>query len=238
MNFKNWLITEGKEDERYRLEAKSIADRIIDFIDSDKARTEGLPFTWRANGKKFGDHKIYLSSIIPEYPKLKLSFTNNYLTQYGMHSGQTVYIALPSRTREVALMPIYKTGSGIGANLVPERRGIHPAVSKFLKKPDSYNTLIHELIHYLDDVRTKGSYRKNYPDKWKGPEYYNHPAETNARIQAFIVGLDKNLTWAEVMNKFNQEDWVEEITEYKKKQAIKRIYFWFSQKDKSENQTT
>ena len=146
MNFKNWLIAEGKEDERYRREAKSIADRIIDFIDSDKGK-EGLPFTWRANGKKFGDHKIYLHSIIPEYPKLKLSFTNNFLTQYGMQSGQTVYIALPRATREVALTQIYKTHPGTWGVIVPDRTGIHPTVSKFLKKPANYDTLVHEIIH-------------------------------------------------------------------------------------------
>lgn len=226
LSFTQYL--EGKEDARYREEAKSIADRIIAYIDSIQNRYgKGLPYEW----KKGFD----LTEIVPEHPGLRLTFLNQpgfgKNKDFGQYYSHIIRIALPSRTKSNAVYVAYNPQN-------PDDRSrchINPNVAKFLEKPNNYNTLIHEIIHHLDAIRTKKKVFKNYPDEHEGPEYYRHPAETNAWLQAFLVGLPQDWPWPKVMAELKKQDWFNELDEQKKRQAINRTYSWFTSSSMSQS---
>lgn len=219
-NFTKYI--EGKEDEQYRIEATSIADRIINYIDSTQnLHGIGLVYDYRRG--------LSLTDIIPEHPKLWLKFLsqvgfgNKFM---GTQAGHSIEVALPTKTRLTA----------IGKSTSPNRASINPTVGKFLSKPDNYETLVHEIIHYLYKIkigRTKinANYPKDDDPKYWG-KYFNHPSELNAFTQSFIVRINRigMRDWDTIMKTLHNEDWFQELTDEFKKHVIKRIYSWLNLK--------
>jgi hypothetical protein len=226
LTFREWMINEGAEDEKWRSVAVSIADRIIAYINSTQnLYGKGLPYDWK-DGFRLGE-------IIPEYPQMRLKFINQpgfgkNQDASGEQIGSTIRIALPMSTYNGAVGRASYDSNNPNKNI--GRASIRNTVVKFLSKPNNYNTLVHEITHYLDEKRTKHKVFRNYPhDRNFDAKYYNHPSEYNAFMQSYLIQLQKDgvTNWAQVLMKIKDEKWYKELNDELKRHVLKRAYQWW-----------
>jgi hypothetical protein len=211
-SFRNFL--EGSQDNANRAEAIDIANKVIQFIGSPQNRYgKGLEYD-REYGLKIGE-------IIPKYKNLYLKFINQpgfgKNQHLGLYNNSIISIALPQRTLAIALPSAFENG-----HLLHTRRTISDKVANALKKPNNYETFIHEIIHYLDAKRTKKKIFKNYPYGASDAEYYNHPSEYNANLQSFMARWG-NKTLQELLEMLPKEKWFSMLNDKLKKHTLKRI---------------
>lgn len=219
------IYVERAMDDQLRQEAVSIADAIINHINSSSNKWgDGLPYDY---SKRAFD----ISSLVPNHPGLKLKFINQpgfgkNKDSQGQYDYNLIKIALPAKT---AINAVYQVHD-VSKPLMKSNFRISENVGKFFSKPGNYDTLIHEIIHHLDAVRTKRKVFRNYPDdKAADSAYFQHPSETNAFLQSFLVKLNKYnrpQTWPEVVALLNKEDWFVSLTEDQRRKALSRAYQW------------
>jgi hypothetical protein len=166
--FSFWL--ENKVDQFLWEEATKIANGIIaaienNSVDNDyqKYKVNGIEayyddnvFKRNSNGSytkvPFSPYdykyKFSIGEFLPDYPKLKLQFLNQAgigkNKSLGSYNLGIISIGIPYRTlntQNLLKSPIQEGG---------KRFAFPKTIVKWLKKPDVYNTLLHEIIHYLD----------------------------------------------------------------------------------------
>lgn len=211
MNFRHFI--ENVQDETLRLQAKNIVDTIINYIKTDVNNLYGSGLEYNKN------YGFNLAQILPGH-RLWLKFitqagwgkNKNSLGEYG---NGIISVALPMRTYNVAIQASLKNGI-----VDYSRRTINPVVAKFMLKPDNYETMLEEVTHYLDAKRTKGKIFKNYPYNATDAEYYNHPSEYNAKLQAFLARVGKPVD----INVLKAQPWFNQLNDKLKRHVLRRVY--------------
>ena len=225
--FEVWL--ENKLDNEFRQEAKMIANSIIKAIENDKIEQNSRELFSKSRGGMFTEmipYEYKIGEFIPNHSNLKIRFVNQAGFGKNQHLGTygkgVIEIGIPSRT--------LKSGGNLTYPVegTTKRFRFPPTVIKWMKKPDVYNTLIHEIVHYLDTKRTKNKVNKNYPyDNVGDDKYFNHPAEYNAFLQAFLVTADKNLTLQQLLELIKKERWFINLNENLKRNVMRRVAHYY-----------
>lgn len=108
------------------------------------------------------------------------------------------------------------------------------------------STIIHETIHFLDDIRYKSKTVKTQydPDNIDLNEYYNDPIEMNAIYQQFYHLIKKRMNNPQLIKKYNlsvwdgfkqhfidtnEPMWENYLTDQNKKRFLKRLYSLFKE---------
>lgn len=213
----NWFKTsQQNRDVLIREEAKKIVDTILPYLGKrERWQNTPLPYDYKKG--------LHIGSLLPKHQDLYLKFirTVGFGGQKDMgnikkrDSGNVISIALPMSTLRSAV------------NYIEGMAYVNSTVGKFFSKPNNYNTLFHEIVHYLYDKETKGKINKNYDYKDTEGEdyYYNHPSEFNAHLQAFILSeKEQGRSMSEMIDNLKKEYWFNKLNDSLKRSAIKRVY--------------
>jgi hypothetical protein len=168
MSYKRFLLETIENDEEFRAEANRVIDNVVDFL---KANYHDDTIDHRLLvPNNVGGYAFYYFKLDPTYPKLCFQFNPKTNTKVRAGIG---------RAGEYTVIVID------GILIAPrDLRYINTRIAGYR------SAIFHELIHYFDELRFKGSdtQPKSSDAYNSGNEtaYYSNPAEFNAYFQELV----------------------------------------------------